>query len=109
MLLKISIEIGVTSSFLTKRHFKLTGTKNSTYTDPKIVDMTRYLQANQRSGRISAGVWGWISEAGPGEMCLIGGRLNSPKYIEILEEVLIPSLDISYRNANMIFMQVRFC
>lgn len=65
-----------------------------------------YLQANRRSGRISAGIWGWISESGPGEMCMIDGRLNSEKYVNILEEVLLPSLEIVHPGENMIFMQV---
>lgn len=67
----------------------------------------RYVQATQRSGRISAGLWGWISRDGPGEMSMISGRLNSVGYIEILEENLVPTVEISYGDlANVVFMQV---
>lgn len=67
----------------------------------------RYIQENQRSGRISAGYWGWISRDGPGELVSIGGRLNSNGYVEILEDVLKPTMEISYGGfADMIFMQV---
>lgn len=67
----------------------------------------RYVQATQRSGRISAGVWGWISRDGPGEMSMISGRLNSVGYIELLEENLVPTVEICYGDlANVVFMQV---
>lgn len=67
----------------------------------------RYIQPIQRSGRISAGIWGWISREGPGEMTFVSGRLNSQGYTEILEDVLIPSVDISFGGfQNKIFMQV---
>lgn len=70
----------------------------------------RYVQPTKRSGRVSADLWGWISPAGPGEMCMVSGRNNSEKYMEILEEVLIPSVQISYGGfEEMIFMQIFFC
>lgn len=66
-----------------------------------------YIQPTRRSGRISAGVWGWISREEPREMTFVSGRLNSADYCEILEEVLIPSVEISYGSMqNVIFMQV---
>lgn len=69
----------------------------------------KYIQPTQRSGRISAGIWGWISIDGPGEMCMISGRNNSDQYIEILEQVLIPTVEYSYGGFDdMIFMQVFF-
>lgn len=37
----------------------------------------RYIQPTQRSGRISVGIWGWISRDGPGEMTSISGKMNS--------------------------------
>lgn len=67
----------------------------------------RFLQPIQRSGRISAGLWGWISIDGPGEMSMISGRMNSIGYVELLEQNLIPSIDISYGGLqNVVFMQV---
>lgn len=56
----------------------------------------RYTQAIQRSGRISAGLWGWISVDGIGEMSLITGRLNSIGYMDLLEGNLRQTIDISY-------------
>lgn len=67
----------------------------------------RYIQPTRRSGRVSAGVWGWISRDGPGEMTMISGRLNSLGYIELLEDNLIPTVEISYESLrNVVFMQV---
>lgn len=67
----------------------------------------RYTQPNKRSGRVSDGIWGWISRDGPGELSVISGRLNSIGYIEILEENLVPTLEISYDDLrNVVFMQV---
>lgn len=90
-------------TFQTDRHQKthLYRPKNCRYDE-------KYLQPNRRSGRVSAGIWGWISESGPGEMCMIDGRLNSEKYVDILEGVLIPTLHIAYPRQDMIFMQVSF-
>lgn len=67
----------------------------------------RYTKAVQRSGRISAGLWGWISVDGPGEMSMISGRLNSAGYIELLEDNLRETIEISYGDlGNIVFMQV---
>lgn len=89
-------------TYQTDRHQKMHvyRPKNSRYDQ-------RYIQSNQRSGRLTAGIWGWISRDGPGEMCFIGRRLNSHGYIDILDEVLLPSLKICYPNENKIFMQVK--
>lgn len=66
-----------------------------------------YIQPTQRSGRISAGIWGWMSRDGPGEMTFVTGRMNSVEYCEILEDILIPSVELSYGSMrNVIFMQV---
>lgn len=67
----------------------------------------RFTQPTQRSGRISAGLWGWMSVDGPGEMTMISGRLNSIGYMEILEDNLRRTIDISYGGfGNIVFMQV---
>lgn len=40
-------------------------------------------------------------------MTFVSGRLNSAAYCEILEDVLIPSVEICYGSMqNVIFMQV---
>lgn len=88
-------------TFQTDRHQKMHvyRPRNSRYDQ-------RYIQPNQRSGRLTAGIWGWISSDGPGEMCFINRRLNSHGYIEILNDVLLPTLDISYPDERRTFMQV---
>lgn len=62
-----------------------------------------------RCGHITAGVWGWIGCGGPGELSIIDGRLNSELYVEILKDVLVPSVEICYGSmANVVFIQVFF-
>lgn len=57
---------------------------------------TRYeaenIQPIRRSGRITAALWGWMADSGPGELIKVNERLNSHQYTEILEEVLTPSV-----------------
>lgn len=50
------------------------------------------IQPSRRSGRISAGLWGWMAACGPGELIPIDERLTGQQYVEILDEVLIPSV-----------------
>lgn len=75
-------------------------------------DWTRVLFSDEKvfhsiCGQFSTGIWAWMSIDGPGEITKINGHLNSQQYIEILEDVMIPSVDISYHGVDMIFMQVR--
>lgn len=51
---------------------------------------------NRASGRISLNFWGWISSMGPGELIEVSGRLNGQQYVELLEEVLIPTVRVCY-------------
>ncbi|KAK3874910.1 hypothetical protein Pcinc_020227 [Petrolisthes cinctipes] len=53
---------------------------------------TKNIQPTRRSGRITAGLWGWMAACGPGELVVIDERLNSLQYIEILEQIMIPSV-----------------
>lgn len=52
-------------------------------------------------------MWGFITPAGPGELCEITGRLNSDEYISILEQVYIPSTEVMFGDeaSQIIFMQ----
>ncbi|KAH9645481.1 hypothetical protein HF086_017393, partial [Spodoptera exigua] len=72
------------------------------------INNTRYNQANiledRRSGRITCGVWGWMSSSGPGELCEITGRLNSVEYTGILSDILLPTVRISYPNISPIYV-----
>lgn len=57
------------------------------------------------SGRVSAGYWGWMSCAGPGELVEIGSRFNTDAYLEILDEVAFPSIERQFGNIeNIIYM-----
>ncbi|KAG4078916.1 hypothetical protein HA402_005576 [Bradysia odoriphaga] len=88
-------------TYQTDRHQKLhvCRPKNSRFNE-------RYIQKSQRSGRISAGFWGWIGRDGPGELVPISRRLNSDGYLEILEEILKPTVDICFGGfKDIVFMQ----
>lgn len=45
-----------------------------------------------RSGHVSVNTWGWIFLYGVGELAEIGGRFTAEQYLEILEEVMLPSV-----------------
>lgn len=66
-----------------------------------------YVQSVKRSGRISCGVWGFITSMGVGEICEITPRMKSVEYLSILEDVLIPSRDIMFAEeaTEFLFMQ----
>ncbi|KAJ6639321.1 Transposable element Tcb1 transposase [Pseudolycoriella hygida] len=88
-------------TFQTDRHQRL-----HVYRPNKSRYNPKYIQERQRSGRISAGYWGWISMYGPGELVAVGGCLNSKGYIEILEDILKPTMALSFGGfKDMIFMQ----
>lgn len=57
---------------------------------------TRYHEKNIQhravSGRVSVPFWGWMWAYGPGELVRINGRFTSEQYVEILEQVLIPTV-----------------
>lgn len=57
---------------------------------------TRYERRNifeeARSGHVTCNLWGWMSINGVGELTPINGRFTSEQYIEILEEVMLPSV-----------------
>lgn len=45
-----------------------------------------------RSGHVTCNVWGWIGLYGVGEVTETEGRFNMDQYLEILEEVMLPSV-----------------
>ncbi|KAK3890934.1 hypothetical protein Pcinc_005101 [Petrolisthes cinctipes] len=57
---------------------------------------TRYdaknIQEQGKSGRVSLSFWGWMWANGPRELIKIEGRFTGQKYIDVLENVLIPSV-----------------
>lgn len=75
-------------------------------------DNTRFepqnIQTTQLSGRVSASMWGWIWANGPGELTPVYGKFNQKQYIEILEDVFLPSLNTifpEWEAAGLWFMQ----
>ena len=83
--------------------------KNVIYTDEKTFSTSdqndfycyrlkgeRYLEnnvsASRRSGRIDVGMWGWIWGYGVGEIYPLYSRFNSTVYLDILENILLPSV-----------------
>lgn len=51
---------------------------------------------NTESGRIEWIMWGWMSAAGPGEMCLMPSRANGESYVEVMENTMLLSLKAVY-------------
>lgn len=56
----------------------------------------QYVQQNNRSGRLSVAVWGWMSYAGTGTIWDINGHLTALQYKDILENVMLPSVTSLY-------------
>lgn len=52
----------------------------------------KHIQEIATSGRTSLNFWGWMRAYGPGELTRIDGRFTSNDYIQVLEEVMLPSV-----------------
>lgn len=67
----------------------------------------KYVQNIKLSGRITCGVWAYITSGGPGEICETTPRMNSQEYASILEDVYIPSMNALFGNEmnEFFFMQ----
>ncbi|KAK3896200.1 hypothetical protein Pcinc_000122 [Petrolisthes cinctipes] len=79
--------------------------------DGELRDRPRYAEQNiyqePGSGHVTCNVWGWIGLNGVGEVTQIQGKFNADQYLEILEEVVLPSVRcyaIPYPE-NIVFMQ----
>ncbi len=84
-------------SRLSKYLFTFLYFSSSDETDRKFVyrtDGTRFQPGHtvtlKTSGRVTVNVWGWFSSEGAGSLHRITGRLNAEKYVDILENVLLP-------------------
>lgn len=51
-----------------------------------------HIQERAVSGRVTVSLWGWMWVNGPGELVMTDGALTGRKYIEILEDVLLPTV-----------------
>lgn len=72
-------------------------------------DWTKVIFSDEKTFQTQRGpitAWGWISIDGPGEIIFLTRPLKRSDYLEILEEVLLPTLEISYEGEKMVFMQV---
>ena len=61
----------------------------------------------KRSGRKSVPVWAWFSFEGAGAIHRITGRLTSEKYIQILDDVLLPTAWARFGLGPIRFIQDR--
>ncbi|KAI5635843.1 transposase domain-containing protein [Phthorimaea operculella] len=72
-------------------------------------DGTRYEVAhvlpNKTSGHVSLGFWGWISSAGPGELVEIDGRMNATEYVELLRDVMVPTVRLHHPEGTIYLVQ----
>lgn len=51
---------------------------------------------NKQSGKITLKVWGWMSDAGPGELVIVNHKANSNNYLDVLNNVMLPSVRTLY-------------
>lgn len=65
--------------------------------------LPQFVCEDSRSGFVSAGYWGWISCAGPGELVKTGPHFNANVYLDILEEVALPSIERQFGSIDNIF------
>lgn len=67
--------------------------------------LAQHIQPNKRSGRISAAYWGWMSHAGPGELVRVNRRFSALDYVQVLEDVMLPSVRVIYPDGPILFVQ----
>lgn len=65
----------------------------------------RYVSSRNRSGRFSINVWAWVCVHCSGIAWRIGGRFNGQAYLDILENIMHPSVEQIYPNNSFIFQQ----
>jgi len=66
----------------------------------------RYVTHDKSSGRVTAGYWGWISCAGPGEIVATGTHFDAPAYLDVLDALGFPSIQAQFGGLdNIVFQQ----
>lgn len=63
------------------------------------------MQIYDRSGRKTVPVWGWFSADGAGDLVRIEGKFNKERYLDILENTLLPSIRRRFPNRQVRFIQ----
>lgn len=61
----------------------------------------KYVLPSGQSGRITCAMWGWISAHCPGELVEVSSHMDAFEYIDILENVLLPSVRRVYSEDDM--------
>jgi DDE superfamily endonuclease len=64
-----------------------------------------HIQVQDRSGRKTVPVWAWFSASGAGYFVRIEGKLNADKYINILGDILLPSIHLRFPGICVKFIQ----
>lgn len=59
------------------------------------------------SGQFTLRFWGWMSSMGPGELVEVETWQNSENYLDILENVMLPTVRIAYPHEHIYFVQHR--
>lgn len=57
------------------------------------------------SGRITLAYWGWMSSMGPGELIEISGRMKKETYLEVLRDVMLPTVRVAYPDGQIYLIQ----
>lgn len=68
----------------------------------------QHIYEQARSGHVTCNVWGWVNLYTLGELTEIQGRFTADQYLEILEEVMVPTvraMALPYPE-RILFMQV---
>ena len=72
-------------------------------------DNTRYhvenVTPNRSSGRLNLGFWGWMCCAGPGELVEISGRMTAEQYVDILRDILLPTVRLHFPSGTIYLRQ----
>ena len=61
----------------------------------------KYIKTIRRCGRKTVSVWGWFSSEGAGVLHRIEGTLNGSQYLDILDDVLLPSARERYPDGKI--------
>ena len=59
---------------------------------------------NKRSGKIDLGFWGWVSGDIIGEIFPIEGKFTTYKYLDIMQNIMIPGVRSIYLEPNIIYL-----
>ena len=72
------------------------------YRPPRTRFEEKYTQKDRSSGRFLVNFWGWISAQGLGVCHFIEGRFNGETYINILRDIMLPSVMQRFPERNFI-------